>query len=211
MAELPFDWDEATSLIADQDPAMGRVIKAVGPARLEPRCLPTPFHSLARAIVFQQLSGKAAATIFGRVAALFPRKRPTPDALIALPDEALRGCGVSGQKLAALRDLAAKTQQGVVPGWSQLRKLEDEQIIERLTQVRGVGRWTVEMLLMFDLNRPDVLPVADLGVRKGFQKALGLRKEATPEKLAKHAQRWRPYRTVASWYCWRALELPKDW
>lgn len=210
MAKLPFDWDLASAHIADADPAMGRVIAAVVPARLEPRRIPTPFHSLARAIVYQQLSGKAAATIFGRVAALFPRKRPTPEALLALPDETLRGCGVSGQKLAALRDLALKTQQGVVPGWAALRRLEDEAIIEQLTQVRGVGRWTVEMLLMFDLNRPDVLPVADLGVRKGFQKALGLRKEATPEKLAKHAQRWRPYRTVASWYCWRALELPKD-
>lgn len=186
---------------------MGRVIAAVGEARLEPRRLATPFHSLARAIVFQQLSGKAAATIFGRVAALFPRKRPTPEALLALPDADLRGCGVSGQKLAALRDLAAKTQQGVVPGWAALRKLDDEQIIEQLTQVRGVGRWTAEMLLIFDLNRPDVLPVADLGVRKGFQKAQGMRKEPTPEKLAKHARKWQPYRTVASWYCWRALEL----
>ncbi len=165
------------------------------------------FQSLLRSIVYQQLSGKAAATILGRVEALFDGRPPEPGALLELPDEALRGAGLSRNKTLAVRDLAARTLDGTVPPLDELEALDDEAIIQRLIQVRGIGRWTVEMLLMFRLRRPDVLPVDDLGVRKGFMLTYGLDTLPKPVELRAHAEDWRPYRSVASWYLWRAVEM----
>jgi len=166
-----------------------------------------PFDALAESIAYQQLSGKAAATIFGRVRALYPkRKWLDPEQLLATPDETLRAAGLSRAKTAALKDLAAKTIDGTVPAGRALIRMTDDEIIARLTAVRGIGRWTVEMLLLFDLGRPDVWPVDDYGVRKGFAKTFGRRKLPTPKQLMKFGEKWRPYRSVAAWYFWRALD-----
>ena len=160
-----------------------------------------------RAIIYQQLSGKAAGTIHGRVIDLFPTKRQvTPERLLKLKNEQLRGAGVSGGKTKALRDLARKAAAGEVPGFAKLRRMDDEEVIECLTAIHGIGRWTVEMLLMFQLGRPDVLPIHDLGVRKGFALAHKLKEMPTPKELESLADKWRPFRSVGSWYCWRALE-----
>ena len=168
----------------------------------------SPFLYLMRAIIFQQLSGKAAGTIHGRVIDLFPNKREvTPERLLKLPDAKLRGAGVSAGKLKALRDLARRTAAGEIPTFAKLRKLDDDEIVERLTAVHGIGRWTVEMLLIFQLGRPDVLPVDDLGVRKGYAIAHKLAEMPKPKELIELADSWRPYRTVGSWFCWRATEL----
>ena len=169
-----------------------------------------PFDALAESIAYQQLSGKAAATIFGRVRALYPkRKWLDPEQLLATPDETLRAAGLSRAKTAALKDLAAKTIDGTVPGGRVLTRMNDDEIIARLTTVRGIGRWTVEMLLLFDLGRPDVWPVDDYGVRKGFAKTFGRRKLPTPKQLMKLGEKWRPYRSVAAWYFWGALDTPE--
>jgi DNA-3-methyladenine glycosylase II len=166
-----------------------------------------PFDALAESIAYQQLSGKAAATIFGRVRALYPkRKWLDPEQLLATPDETLRAAGLSRAKTAALKDLAAKTIDGTVPTGRALVRMSDDEIIARLTAVRGIGRWTVEMLLLFDLGRPDVWPVDDYGVRKGFSKTFGRRTLPTPKQLMKFGEKWRPYRSVAAWYFWRALD-----
>jgi 3-methyladenine DNA glycosylase/8-oxoguanine DNA glycosylase len=166
-----------------------------------------PFDALAESIAYQQLSGKAAATIFGRVRALYPkRKWLDPGQLLATPDETLRAAGLSRAKIAALKDLAAKTIDGTVPSGRALLRMTDDEIITRLTTVRGIGRWTVEMLLLFDLGRPDVWPVDDYGVRKGFAKTFGRRKLPTPKQLMKFGEKWRPFRSVAAWYFWRALD-----
>ena len=168
-----------------------------------------PFDALAESIAYQQLSGKAAATIFGRVRALYPkRKWLDHEQLLATPDETLRAAGLSRAKTAALKDLAAKTIDGTVPAGRALIRMSDDEIITRLTAVRGIGRWTVEMLLLFDLGRPDVWPVDDYGVRKGFAKTFGRRKLPTPKQLMKIGEKWRPYRSVAAWYFWRALDAP---
>jgi DNA-3-methyladenine glycosylase II len=168
-----------------------------------------PFDALAESIAYQQLSGKAAATIFGRVRALYPkRKWLDPEQLLATPDETLRAAGLSRAKTAAIKDLAAKTLDGTVPSGRALLRMTDDEIIARLTQVRGIGRWTVEMLLLFDLGRPDIWPVDDYGVQKGFAKTFRKRKLPTPKELMKHGDKWRPYRSVAAWYFWRALDQP---
>jgi DNA-3-methyladenine glycosylase II len=167
----------------------------------------SPFEEVLESIVYQQLSGKAAATIYGRVRALFPPRRVlSPQALLDTPDEALRGAGLSRAKLAAARDLAAKTLEGVVPTAAALRRMPDDEIIERLTAVRGVGMWTVQMLLIFRLGRPDVLPIHDLGIQKGFQKTYRTRQWPTPERIERAGEKWRPFRSVASWYLWRATD-----
>jgi len=164
----------------------------------------TPYHSLLRAIVYQQLSGKAAGSIHDRLLALLDGAADSaPQALLALSDEQLRGAGLSRNKVLAVRDLAARCLDGTVPGDEALQSLDDEQIIERLSRVRGVGRWTVEMLLIFKLGRPDVLPVGDLGVRRGCQWLFGMAEPPTPKALTALAEPWRPYRSVASWYLWR--------
>ncbi len=166
----------------------------------------SPFEALATSIAYQQLTGKAAATIVRRLKALFPHRRfPHPEDIAEADVATLRTAGLSGAKAAALKDLAEKALSGVVPPSRVIRRMDDEALIERLTQVRGVGRWTVEMLLIFRLGRPDVLPVSDYGVRKGFA-LLFRRPLPTPKELESRGERWRPYRTVASWYLWRAVD-----
>ncbi|MEA2700018.1 MAG: methylated-DNA-[protein]-cysteine S-methyltransferase [Myxococcales bacterium] len=193
------------------DPALGRLIDAVGPFVMRMDRTGDLFATLAQAIVYQQLSGRAAATIFGRVRALFPDvpDGPTAEKILTASDEILRGAGLSRAKLLSLRDLAQRTQAGQLPTLDDIHEMEDEAIIESLTTVRGIGRWTAEMLLMFRLGRPDVLPADDYGVRKGFALAFKKRKLPTREQLQKYGARWKPYRSVASWYLWRALELEK--
>ena len=206
-ASLCFDPNDAIRHLRRADPVLARVIRRSGPCLLEPKATQSMFHALAEAITYQQLSGKAAATIFGRVIALFaPKRFPTPADLLAMPDAQLRGAGLSAAKTAALKDLARKTLDGTVPPLARVRRLSDAEIVERLTAVRGIGPWTAEMMLIFRLGRSDVLPVADLGVRKGFMLTYGLDDLPTPEQMIEHAERWRPYRTVGSWYMWRALE-----
>ncbi len=164
-----------------------------------------PYRALVRSVVFQQLSGKAASTIHGRVLALFPDKdHPDPEDLIAAKDETLRGAGLSRQKIAALKDVSLKRIEGIIPPARALVRLSDEEIIERLTAARGVGRWTVEMYLMFTLGRPDVLPIDDLGVRKGAEKLY--RREFTPKTLGEYGKRWAPYRSAAAWHMWRVAD-----
>src|SRR5947208_4025602 len=168
-----------------------------------------PFEALAELIAYQQLSGKAAATIWKRVRALFPkRKFLDPKLVLETADEKFRAAGLSRSKVAALKDLAAKTIDRTVPTTRQMVKMTDEEIIERLIQVRGIGRWTAEMLLLFELGRPDVWPVHDYGVRKGFAKIFGKRRLPTPKQMLRHGEKWRPYRSVVAWYCWRALDKP---
>jgi DNA-3-methyladenine glycosylase II len=207
---LPYDPEEAVETIRSADPVMARVIERAGPFELELRSAQPPFQALVRSIIYQQLSGKAAETILGRVLDLFPDTTyPKPEEFLDLPDEALRGAGVSRAKTAAIKDLAAKALDGTVPpSHEALTTMDNAEIIERLTQVYGVGQWTVEMLLIFYLGRPDVLPVTDLGVRKGFMQAFGLDELPTPKELTAHGERWRPYRSVASWYLWRLLDGP---
>jgi 3-methyladenine DNA glycosylase/8-oxoguanine DNA glycosylase len=203
-----YDPDEAVRHLRAADAVLAGLMERAGPFALKVTRLQDPFEALARNIVFQQLNGKAASAIHARVLALFGGAKLRPEDLLAAPDEALRGAGLSAAKLAALRDLAAKTVDGTVPTLARLRRMDDEEIVERLTRVRGIGRWTVEMLLMFRLGRGDVLPVGDFAVRKGFMVAYGLGEMPKPKELERHAEAWRPYRSVASWYMWRALEHP---
>jgi DNA-3-methyladenine glycosylase II len=164
-----------------------------------------PYRALVRAIVYQQLSGKAAGTIHGRMIALFPDKdHPDPEDLLAASPEVLRGAGLSRQKIAALKDVSQKRIEGIIPEARKLARMRDEEIIERLTAARGVGRWTVEMYLMFTLGRPDVLPVDDLGVRKGAEKLY--RRAFTPKTLARYGARWTPWRSAAAWHLWRYVD-----
>ena len=195
--------------LAALDPRLATLIARVGPFTVRPAEIMRPFDSLAESIAYQQLSGKAAATIFGRVRALYPRRKWfSPALVLATADETFRGAGLSRSKTAAIKDLATKTIEGVVPTLAALRRMEDEEIIARLTTVRGIGRWTVEMLLLFDLGRLDVWPVDDYGVRKGYTKTFRKRKVPKPKELLAIGEKWRPYRSVAAWYFWRALELP---
>lgn len=192
------------------DPVMRRLIREVGPCTLKPRLGRSPFESLARAIAYQQLHDKAAASILKRFIALFPGRRfPRPVEILATNGRAMRRTGFSRAKVAALRDLAMKALNGTVPTSHVIKLLDDEAIIEQLIEVRGIGRWTVEMLLIFKLGRLDVLPVGDFGVRNGFRIAYGRRTSPTPRALLRYGERWKPYRTVASWYLWRAVDLGK--
>ena len=164
-----------------------------------------PYRSLVRSVVYQQLSGKAAGTIHGRMIALFPDKdHPDPEDLIEAPPELLRTAGLSRQKIAAIKDVAQKRIDGIIPEARKLSRMGNEEIIGRLTAARGVGRWTVEMYLMFTLGRPDVLPVDDLGVRKGAEKLY--RRDFTPKELGKYGERWAPFRSAAAWHLWRLLD-----
>jgi DNA-3-methyladenine glycosylase II len=196
--------------LSDIDRNMGGLIRAVGSYGLVLENELHPFVALAQAIAHQQLHGAAARTILGRFVSNVGRGAfPTPEVVIKAPEKLLREVGFSGSKIAALRDLAGKTLTGVVPDRETLARLEDAQIIERLTEVRGIGRWTVEMLLIFHLGRPDILPVDDFGVRAGFQFTNGLRKMPAPKALALYGERWGPHRSAAAWYLWRAVELKK--
>lgn len=189
------------------DPVMRRLIAKIGPCTLTPETRRAPFQSLVQAVAHQQLHGAAAENILGRFKKLFPGRRfPRPEDLAAVTDVQLRACGFSFAKIRAIRDLAEKTLSGVVPTARQIAKLPDEEIIARLTAVRGVGRWTVEMLLIFQLGRPDVLPVDDFGVRNGFRIAYRKRAMPKPKALLQFGRRWRPHATTAAWYLWRAAD-----
>ncbi len=209
--ELGYDPVAAVAHLRDADAALARLIDAVGPFRIRIDRTSSLFLALAEAIVYQQLTGKAAATIFARVQALFPRANEglSPAHIRRASDEKLRGAGLSRNKLLSLRDLAEKTLAGELPTLADVHALDDEAIIERLTQVRGIGRWTVEMLLIFRLGRADVLPVDDYGVRKGFAVAFRKRELPTAIELERRGARWKPFRSVASWYLWRAAERAK--
>jgi DNA-3-methyladenine glycosylase II len=196
--------------LAARDEVLGAVIADVGAPGLSAEKAPL-FQSLAHSITYQQLNGKAAASILAKWTALVPGKKfPTAAQFLTLSDEALRGAGLSFAKIAAIRDLAAKHEAGALPGPRSLTKLDDEALIEALTTVRGVGTWTVEMFLMFRLGRPDVLPIGDFGVRAGFQIAYGLPEMPTPKELLAHGERWRPHRSLASWYLWRAVDRHRE-
>ena len=209
---LGFDPSVAVEHLRAADAGLAGVIDSVGPFRLELKTTPSIFGALAEAIVYQQLTARAAATIFARVCALFPRAHegPTAGQILRVSDEKLRAAGLSRPKLLSLRDLARRATGGEIPTLAEVHRMEDEAIIERLTAVRGIGRWTVEMLLIFRLGRPDVLPADDYGIRKGF--AIAFKKRELPARgdLEKRGVRWKPYRTVASWYLWRAVELAED-
>ncbi len=204
---LPYDWDDAVSHLKSRDRRLARLIERSHPLRLELAHTQSLFHALTEAIVYQQLSGRAAGTIFGRVRAIYaPKRFPTPADLVATPPARLRAAGLSNAKTAAVQDLARRTASRELPTLAQARRLTDDELVERLTVVRGIGPWTVHMLLIFRLGRPDVLPVADYGVRKGFALTYRKRELPTPAELTAHAERWRPYRSLASWYMWRALD-----
>lgn len=216
--KLPFDPDEAIAHLKARDAKLGALIDKVGPFTLRLDPLPSPFESLLESILYQQLHGKAAATIHRRVREYFGGD-PAPQALIDTPEDILRGCGVSGNKIRAMKDLAAKTLDGTVPSHAAIRKMPDADVVERLTEVRGIGPWTVEMLLIFRMGRPDVLPVTDYGVRKGYAltfmrlpktRALAAEDLPKPDAVFKRGVRWKPFRSVASWYLWRACDLAKD-
>ena len=203
---LGFDPTLAVAHLRAADAVLARVTDEVGPFRMRLRPAPSIFAALAESIAYQQLNGKAAAAIFARVSALFPRGRPTAGRLLRISQEKLRGAGLSRSKLLSLRDLAQKAEDGTIPTLAEIQGMADETIIERLCEVRGIGRWTAEMLLMFRLGRPDVLPVDDYGVRKGFAIAYGKQDLPKPKELAIYGDRWKPYRTAASWYLWRVAE-----
>jgi DNA-3-methyladenine glycosylase II len=217
--KLPYDPEEALAHLRAKDAKLGALIdrvEQIGGFTLKLDTTGPPFHSLLESILYQQLHGKAAAAIHKRVLALYGEYEPEPQALFDTPDEMLRGAGVSFNKIKALKDLAAKTIDGTVPTHAAILKLSDAEIIERLTSVKGIGAWTVEMLLIFRLGRPDVLPVTDYGVRKGFALTFQRVPKSRPlaaadlpkaDVLLKRAKRWAPYRSVASWYMWRACDL----
>ncbi len=205
--ELGFDPATAVAHLR-ADARIARLVDLVGPLDLRVRRTPSVFEALAEAIVYQQLTGKAAATIYARVRALFPRghEELTPQHVLRASDEKLRSAGLSAAKTLSIRDLARKAARGEIPTLEEAHAMDDEAIVERLTGVRGIGRWTVEMFLMFRLGRPDVFPIDDYGVRKGFAAALGKRELPAPRDMLARADRWRPYRSAASWYLWRAAE-----
>ena len=198
---------EACQYLSERDPVMRRLMAVHGPCRLVPETRRSPFQSLVQAVAHQQLNGTAAGTILGRFKKLFPGRRfPRPEDLAGVTDEQIRACGFSFAKIRALRDIAEKALSGVVPASRQIAQLPDEEIIARLTAVRGVGRWTVEMLLIFQLGRPDELPADDFGIRNGFRVAYKKRDLPAPKALLQFGERWRPHATTAAWYLWRAAD-----
>ena len=201
------DYIKARRVLARRDPVIGELIRRHGSCGLARAQHADPFRALIRAIISQQLSTKAARTIFARFEALFESGFPAPAQVRALSDEWLRRCGLSSQKLRYLRDLCDRVEDGSLP-LAALDHMSDEEVIQALTQVKGIGRWTAEMFLMFRLHRPDVLPVGDLGIVKAVQKNYGLRKTPTPERLVRLGESWRPYRSVACWYLWASLGNP---
>jgi DNA-3-methyladenine glycosylase II len=203
---LPYDSNQAIAELSKVDKKLGKAIRRIGDFGLTPQRMEGTFETLARGIIYQQLSGKAAGSIHGRVKDLFPRKRLKPELLLATGEETLRSAGMSRNKIAAVRDLAEKTIDGTVPTLTKLKQLEDAEIIERLVQVRGIGQWTVEMLLMFRLGRPDVMPATDLGIRKGYMVLEGMEEMPKPAELLTRTQHWAPWRSVASWYLYRLAD-----
>jgi 3-methyladenine DNA glycosylase/8-oxoguanine DNA glycosylase len=200
----PLDVPRATAHLRRADPVLDRVIRCVGPCRLRVERRGAHFAALVEAIVYQQITGAAAATIHARLCGLVGDRRPRPQDFTSLPDRALRGAGLSRQKVAYLRDLVRHVGNGLPI--RTLGRLPDEAVVEALTKVKGIGRWTAEMFLMFRLGRPDVLPVDDYGIRKAMQRVYRMRALPGPERMRTVAEPWRPYRSVACWYLWRALE-----
>jgi 3-methyladenine DNA glycosylase/8-oxoguanine DNA glycosylase len=214
------DHSAACEHLSRVDRKLARIIARSGPCYLQRETTQSIFEALLESIIYQQLNGKVAATITARVKALFPEntKRirtrrglvdgfPSPEQILAATEEKLRSAGLSRAKTLAIRDLATKTLDGTVPTVKEAHRMSDEELIERLDSVRGVGRWTVEMLLIFRLGRPDVLAADDYGIRKGFAKMHELAELPKPKELLAYGERWRPYRSVASWYMWRAAEM----
>jgi 3-methyladenine DNA glycosylase/8-oxoguanine DNA glycosylase len=197
---------KAVAHLRKADPALGAVIDKVGRCEWEGATAHTHFGYLLRCIVYQQLSGKAAATIFGRVQALYAGRLPTPRDILSTPVRKLRAAGLSGRKAEYARELATRVAKGELP-LESLHAMSDDQVIDTLVQVKGIGRWTAQMVLMFHLGRPDVFPELDLGIQKGVQKLLGARKLPSPVKTAKAGEKWAPFRTVAAWYLWRSLDV----
>jgi len=203
----PFDLRLAMDTLAARDPQLAPLIKETEEFRIETDGTESPYEVLMESIAYQSISGKAAATIFGRVKALGSNGRsPTPDQMLKLRRPVLRKAGLSGAKIDAMKDLARKTLSGAVPSHEQAEHLSDDELVERLTSVRGIGAWTVEMFLIFRLGRPDVLPIHDLGVKKGWAITYGKKYMPKPKELLAFGERWRPYRTLASWYMWRACQ-----
>jgi DNA-3-methyladenine glycosylase II len=202
----PEDYARARRLLVRRDPVLAQVIRQVGPCLLAERQRKDHFGALVRSIVGQQLSTKAAATIFGRLEALFPGGAISGPAVAAVDDQTLRSVGLSGQKLGYLRDLCARIADGRLV-LAELDALDDEAVIARLVAVKGFGRWTAEMFLMFRLHRPDVLPVGDLGIVNAVQRLYRLRKRPDAKRLIKIGEAWRPYRSIACWYLWQSLRM----
>jgi DNA-3-methyladenine glycosylase II len=204
---IPFDLAEATRYLSSRDETLAALITETAQFQTDQYAAQSPYQALMESIAYQSISGKAAATIFGRIKALGSNGRPpSPEQMLKLRASTLRKAGLSGAKVLAMKDLARKTIDGIVPTREQAEKLSDAELVERLDSVRGIGAWTVEMLLIFNLGRPDVLPIHDLGVQKGWSVAYGKKHMPKPKELLAFGERWRPYRTVASWYMWRAFE-----
>jgi DNA-3-methyladenine glycosylase II len=204
---LPFDLSEATRHLSSKDETLAALIAETAPFQTDADAAQSPYEALLESIAYQSISGKAAATIFGRIKALGSNGRPpSPEQMLKLRKPVLRKAGLSGAKVLAMKDLAHKTLVGVVPTLEQASTMSDEELVERLVSVRGIGAWTVEMFLIFRLGRPDVLPIHDLGVKKGWSVTYGKKHMPKPKELLAFGERWRPYRTVASWYMWRAFE-----
>lgn len=213
-----FDAIEACRWLCAADARLASLMEEVGPFTLRLKSSHSPFQALVESILFQQLNGRAAASILARLLENFEGRRPLPEKMLALSDATMRAAGLSRNKTLALRDLAQKTLDGTVPTLAQIRRMPDEEIVTRLTEVRGVGRWTVEMLLIFRLGRPDVLPITDYGVRKGFLLTFGRPPKKSPitaamlpsaGEMTRRGERWKPWRSVASWYLWRACDLDR--
>lgn len=202
------DWQTAERRLM-RDKLLRPLIKRIGPCTLEP-LQRAPYEALVRAIAHQQVHGNAARAVLGRLCDLYPGEAfPPADFVAALPTEALRGCGFSGSKVLAIHDIAAKSLSGLVPGHEEAAALDDAALIERLVSLRGVGRWTVEMLLIFTLGRTDVLPVDDFGVREGWRLINEHEAQLKPKDLAVIGEAWKPWRSVAAWYLWRAADEGK--
>jgi DNA-3-methyladenine glycosylase II len=210
MSNFGFEPAKAVAHLRRADPALARIIDTVGPFGMKLKSSRSLFGALAEAIVYQQLSNKAAATIYGRIEALYPRARQgfTPAHILRTADDRLRGAGLSRAKVLALRDLAQRVAGRALPTLEEAQDLEDAALVERLIEVRGIGRWSAEMFLMFRLGRPDVLPLDDYSLRKAYATAFRKRALPSPQALEKHGEKWRPYRTVASWYLWETLNRP---
>jgi DNA-3-methyladenine glycosylase II len=205
ITSLSFDLAGAMQYLAAKDDRLAELIQSTQQFQLDEVLAESPYEALQEAIAYQSISGKAAATIYGRIKALGSNGRPpAPEQMLKIRKPALRKAGLSGAKVLAMKDLAKKTIEGVVPTLEDAQKLSDEELVERLTSVRGIGAWTVEMFLIFRLGRPDVLPIHDLGVQKGWSITYGKKHKPKPKELLAFGERWRPYRTVASWYMWRA-------
>jgi 3-methyladenine DNA glycosylase/8-oxoguanine DNA glycosylase len=207
MATLPFNLVEAMNHLSAKDEKLAELIAETVQFQADMDAASSPYEALLESIAYQSISGKAAATIFGRIKALSGDGRaPSPQQILKLRKSTLRKAGLSGAKILAMKDLARKTLQCIVPSREEAGKMSDEELVERLISVRGIGAWTVEMFLIFNLGRPDVLPIHDLGVKKGWAVTYGKKHMPKPKELLAFGEQWRPYRTVASWYMWRAFE-----